>query len=87
MDWTPFAMNHAFGVKHYLLKEEAVLPSQGFNDSLVLIKSFGITDWAPWTKKVNWNMDVRPTEDMERLVLETNSVQEAIGEIVARKLE
>ena len=32
-------------------------------------------------------MDVRPTADMERLVLETASVQEAIGEIVAKKLE
>ena len=49
-------MNHAYGVKHYVLKEEAALPSIGYNDSLVRIKQFRIQDWAPWTKKYNWNM-------------------------------
>jgi len=37
IDWKPLAMNHAYGVKHYVLKEEASLPSLGFNDSLVRI--------------------------------------------------
>ena len=86
IQWEPFAQNHAYGVKHYVLKEEAVLPSLGFGDSLVPIKSFGFADWAPWSKKVSWNMNVRLTADMERLVLETDSVKEAIAEIVATKL-
>ncbi len=79
-------MNHAYGVKRFVLKEEAALPSAGFGDSLVPIKSFGFADWAPWTKKVNWTMNNRATEDMMRIVLETNSVKEAIAEIVADKL-
>lgn len=64
-------MNHAYGVKRYVLNEEAALPSAGFNDALVLIKNFSVRDWAPWTKKVNWNMEVRPTAEIKRLVLDT----------------
>jgi len=79
-------MNHAYGVKHYLLKEEAVIPSEGFGDALVHVGSFGIRDWVPWTDKVNWNMATRPQSDMQRMVLETDSVKEAIAEIVAKKL-
>mmetsp|Transcript_41764 Transcript_41764/g.55028 ORF Transcript_41764/g.55028 Transcript_41764/m.55028 type:complete len:292 (+) Transcript_41764:692-1567(+) len=54
IDWHAFAMNHAYGVKHYVLKEEAVIPSHGYGDALVHLKSFGVRDWAPWTEKVNW---------------------------------
>lgn len=79
-------MNHAYGVKHYVLKEEAVIPSLGYGDALVHLKQFGVRDWAPWTEKVNWYMNTRSHEDMKRMVLETNSVKEAIGEIVASKL-
>jgi len=79
-------MNHAYGVKHYVLKEEAALPSVGYNDALVLLRSLSIADWTPWNGKVNWNMVTRPTQDMRRMVLETHSVKEAIGEIVAQKL-
>ena len=86
IDWHPFAMNHAYGVKHYVLKEEAVIPSLGYGDALVHLKQFGVRDWAPWTEKVNWYMNTRSHEDMKRMVLETNSVKEAIGEIVASKL-
>ena len=86
INWPMLAMNHAYGVKHYVLKEEAVLPSIGYHDTLIPIKSFGISDHSPWNKKVNWNMITRPTDDMKRLVLETDSVKEAIGEIVAKKL-
>lgn len=80
-------MNHAYGVKHYLLKEEAVIPSYGYGDALVHVKKFSIRDWAPWTEKINWNMQTRPQTDMMRMVLETDSVKEAIAEIVAKKLQ
>ena len=38
IEWEPFSMNHAYGVKHYVLKEEAVIPSHGYGDALVHIK-------------------------------------------------
>ena len=79
-------MNHAYGVKHYVLKEEAVLPSIGYNDSLVRIANFSVVDMVPWTKKVLWNMQTRNIKDMQQMILETNSVKEAIGTIVADKL-
>jgi len=79
-------MNHAYGVKHYLLKEEAVIPSMGYGDALVHVGAFSIVDWAPWTEKVIWDMNTRPVTDMQRMVLETDSVKEAMAEIVAKKL-
>ena len=33
--WKDYVMNHAYGVKHYILNEESVLPSMGYNDALV----------------------------------------------------
>lgn len=87
VEWTPFAMNHAYGVKRYLLHEEAAVPSEGFGDSLVPIRNFKLTDLVPWSKKINWEFDVRPTKAMEQLILETDSVKEAIGDIVSTKLD
>lgn len=80
-------MNHAYGVKRYVLNEEAALPSAGYNDSLVPIKKFTLLDWAPWSKKFNWNMEVRPTAEIKKLVLETPAVSEAMATIVATKLD
>ena len=64
INWRHLAMNHACGVKHFVLKEEAALPSIGYNDSLVRISSFTFADWAPWTQKVIWNMQTRKVKDM-----------------------
>ena len=41
---------------------------------------------VPWTKRVNWNMQVRHIKDMQQMILETDSVKESIGAIVADKL-
>lgn len=30
--WKMFIMNHAYGIKRFILKEEAELPSVGYND-------------------------------------------------------
>lgn len=79
-------MNHAYGVKRYVLNEEAALPSAGFNDSLVMLKKFSIAHWAPWSKKMKWTLEVRPTDEIKKLVLETTSVRDAMAEIVATKL-
>lgn len=32
--WRMFLMNHAYGIKKFILKEEAELPSVGYNDVL-----------------------------------------------------
>ena len=86
INWKHLAMNHAYGVKHYVLKEEAALPSIGYNDSLVRIGKFNLGDLVPWSKTVNWNMQVRNIKDMQQIILETDSVKESIGTIVADKL-
>jgi predicted RNA-binding protein len=32
LQWSQYAMNLGYGIKHYVLKEEASLPSIGYND-------------------------------------------------------
>ena len=82
IDWRNVAMNHAYGVKRYVLKEEAALPSAGFNDTLVPIKKFRAIDFLSSNKRVNWNMTVRSNDEMKRYVLETEWVKKEMADIV-----
>ena len=86
IEWTPYAWNHAYGVKHYVLKEEAVVPAEGYNDLLMRLRRMTLKELAFGSSNTAWFYDARPPADMERTVLETNSVREVIGEIVAEKL-
>ena len=74
-------MNHAYGVKRYVLHEESALPSAGFNG--VPIKKFSLLDWAPWNKKINWHVETRKTDEMKKLILETDAVKEVMADMVA----
>ena len=60
-------MNHAYGVKHYVLKEEAPMPSSGFKDTLVRLKAYtySLSDWAPWSKKINWEYNLRNVKELQ----------------------
>lgn len=42
VQWKMFIMNHAYGIKKFILKEEAELPSAGYND--VVTVSYGEID-------------------------------------------
>jgi glycerol-3-phosphate O-acyltransferase len=50
------------------------------------MKKFTLLDWAPWNKRVDWYMETRTTDDMKKILLETTSVKEAMGELIAKKL-
>ena len=39
ISWKDYVMNHAYGVKHYILHEESALPSMGYNDALARMDS------------------------------------------------
>jgi hypothetical protein len=32
INWRMYSMNHAFGIKRYVLQEDAVVPSLGYDD-------------------------------------------------------
>ncbi len=38
--WKMFVMNHAYGIKKFILKEEAELPSVGYNDVITVLTTF-----------------------------------------------
>lgn len=41
-------MNFAYGLKRFILKEEAELPSMGYNDVVTLMKSKFGENVLPW---------------------------------------
>ena len=51
--WKKYAQNHGYGIKRFILKEEAVLPSEGFHDYVSHMQSSnsGLASWLPWNKK------------------------------------
>lgn len=46
--WSPFIMNHMYGIKRYILKEESYLPSLGLFDSRTILFNPVLDDWLPW---------------------------------------
>ena len=43
-------MNMGYGIKHYILKEEASLPSIGYNDVVQKMIQNNSREWLPWSK-------------------------------------
>lgn len=39
VQWEPYIMNFAYGIKRFILKEEAELPSVGYNDAIMYMAS------------------------------------------------
>lgn len=85
INWKNYVMNHAYGVKHYVLQEESVVPSMGYSDALVRMNLAG---WQTWLPGSNFGKakDIRPFDEMQKLVLGKESVKEAMAEIVKEKL-
>jgi hypothetical protein len=51
LNWKHYSMNFGFGIKNYILKEEAFLPSMGYNDVVIrMVKKQG-RDLLPWSKQ------------------------------------
>lgn len=44
-------MNFGFGIKNYILKEEAFLPSMGYNDVVIRMVNKKGSDLLPWSKQ------------------------------------
>ena len=49
INWKMYAMNHAFGVKRYILNEDAVIPSHGYDDATERMKERNLVKFWPWS--------------------------------------
>jgi len=51
INWRMLVMNHAYGIKKYILKEEAELPSVGYNDVVRFMQNKHGENWLPFFKR------------------------------------
>ena len=50
LNWKSYSMNLAYGIKNYILKEEAAMPSMGYNDVVMRMVQKQGRDMLPWSK-------------------------------------
>lgn len=85
MKWRDYARNFAYGIKHYILHEEAVVPSFGYGDAVVKMER--TRSFLPWNSPGRALVNVKSRDEMKKIILNTESVKEAIATIVAEKLK
>jgi hypothetical protein len=49
--WKMYIMNHAYGIKKFILKEEAELPSVGYNDIVTFMSNRHGENYLPFLKR------------------------------------
>lgn len=85
--WDDYSMNLAYGLKYYILKEDAAVPSLGYNDVVnQLMKNTLVSAVMPWGKR-GQPVKMRPREEMKALILSKESVKQAIAALVKEKIE
>lgn len=62
LNWHNFAMNCAYGIKCYILKEECSLPSMGYNDVVQRMVKLGGRDLLPWNQQ---GLPIQPRSQAE----------------------
>ena len=72
-------MNMGYGIKHYVLKEEASLPSIGYNDVVQRMIQNNSREWLPWSKS-GLPLQVKSQPKIKSLLLGKESVKQAIAQ-------
>ena len=80
-------MNHAFGIKRYILNEDAVVPSEGYDDASTRMWNKSLLSFLPWNQRKGAAVArPRSCDEMRKIILGKDSVKEAIADIVKEKL-
>lgn len=79
-----FIMNNAYGIKRFILKEEAELPSVGYNDVVTFMSAQHGENYIPWLSRGK-PLKVRSSEEIKNLILGTHEVKEVIASLVREK--
>lgn len=78
-------MNLGYGIKYYILKEEASMPSMGYNDVVQRMIALGGKELLPWSRQ-GLPLKVRSHDDIKKILFAREDVKEAIAALVKSKL-
>ena len=79
-------MNLGYGIKYYVLKEEASMPSVGYSDVVQRMVQAGTRGLMPFTQ-MGLPLKVRSHDAIKKLILNRADVKEAIAALVKEKLD
>ena len=75
--WKTFIQNHAYGIKKYVLHEEAYLPSSGFVDANKKLY-YPYLNINPFNNRELFYKKIKSYDETKALVMSTPSVLEAM---------
>jgi hypothetical protein len=81
VNWKSYSMNLAYGIKNYILKEEAAMPSMGYNDVVNRMVRMRGADLLPGSTQ-GQPAQVRSREEMTKLILANSTVKHEIAALV-----
>jgi len=85
LKWRDYSRNFGYGIKHYILHEQAVVPSLGYGDAVMKMERS--RSYWPFGTAGKAILNVKSVEEMKKILLATESVKEAMAQIVAEKLK
>mmetsp|Transcript_1240 Transcript_1240/g.1442 ORF Transcript_1240/g.1442 Transcript_1240/m.1442 type:complete len:178 (+) Transcript_1240:1195-1728(+) len=86
--WKPFIQNHAYGIKRYVLKEEAYIPSEGYEDLRNRIFPPAISKVInPMQARKLFHKKITSFEDTKKIIFSSKMVREEIERQVILGLE
>ena len=84
--WVPFIQNHAYGIKRYILQEEAYMPSLGYHDARTRMFTPATGKLLnPWGHGIFFKK-VLGFEETKQVVFSSAWVQREMDDLVARRL-
>ena len=78
-------MNHAYGIKRFILKEEAEMPSIGYNDIITYMSAQHGENYLPYWYSRGKPLKVRTPEEMKRMILSSEQVKRAMALLVSER--
>lgn len=77
-------MNHAYGIKRFILKEEAEMPSVGYSDVVTFMSNQHGENYVPWMSRGK-ELKVRTTEEIKNMILANHEVKEVMAAMVRER--
>mmetsp|Transcript_12191 Transcript_12191/g.20541 ORF Transcript_12191/g.20541 Transcript_12191/m.20541 type:complete len:650 (+) Transcript_12191:758-2707(+) len=84
--WKPYIQNHAYGIKRFVLKEEAYLPSEGFVDARVIMNNPMLPSFTSPISRNAFYKKVLSYSKTKKIVMSSDLVRTEIEKEVRKKL-
>lgn len=74
INWPLYSKNLGYGIKRYILGEEAAVPSHGYADVVQRMKQ-KTSGFAPWSEIQGRPVVIRSRDQMKKIIMSKDSVQ------------